>query len=265
MLKPMLACHALDSRPDLLYTLKYPLIVMPKHDGYRIRTISGSVLSRTGKRIKNRFIQKELTNLPANLDAEVVCMTNNVESFTYTQSCLNSFDGEFQYNVYVFDSFENPESPYMTRLGDCLKLCPERTSAWSTAKNASEVFEKEAHYLCNGKEGVILRSLDGVYKFGRTTLHEGSYLSFKRSCTDNAFVIGYKQQMVSGNTPVDKLGSFECTMLDGVTCDVGSGFTDAQRTQLWKERDTLIGREIEYKYQSSEYTKRRFPVFVRFV
>lgn len=52
--------------------------------------------------------------------------------------------------------------------------------------------------------------------------------------------------------------------VDGVSVDIGSGFTDEQRDWLWNSCDP-VGSLVEIKYQ--EKTKDgslRFPVFLKF-
>ena len=64
-----------------------------------------------------------------------------------------------------------------------------------------------------------------------------------------------------------KLGALVCKYYDN-TVKVGSGFSDEERLNLWKDRDELVGKIIIYPLQSSHRTVKRsglkslqFPTF----
>ena len=59
-----------------------------------------------------------------------------------------------------------------------------------------------------------------------------------------------------------KLGSIlvDC---NGVEVNVGSGFKDDQRTEIWANRDSYLGMTAECRYQEmTEDGSLRFPTFV---
>ena len=45
--------------------------------------------------------------------------------------------------------------------------------------------------------------------------------------------------------------------------EVGSGFSDNDRMAFWKDREHLIGKYAEVKYQEATKDSLRFPVFLR--
>ena len=55
----------------------------------------------------------------------------------------------------------------------------------------------------------------------------------------------------------------------GNTVNVGSGYSDRQRTEIWNNREDIIGRIIEVKYKEITKDKNtgleslQFPVFVQ--
>ena len=73
-----------------------------------------------------------------------------------------------------------------------------------------------------------------------------------------------KAGIVTGN----ELGSIDVKDIKtGVQFSIGSGFTSAERLQLWKERKALIGKIVRYQFNETakESTgKPRFPVFLGF-
>ena len=51
----------------------------------------------------------------------------------------------------------------------------------------------------------------------------------------------------------------------GIEFNVGSGFTEEQRIQLWDIKEDLIGSVIKYKYFAiGVKDKPRFPIFLGF-
>ena len=61
-----------------------------------------------------------------------------------------------------------------------------------------------------------------------------------------------------------KLGSV-IVDFEGVEVQVGSGFSDALRDQIWEDPENFIGRVIEVRYQEETPDgSLRFPTFVCF-
>jgi DNA ligase-1 len=262
----MLADHTLDGGNEAsLALLKFPKVVLPKYDGVRIHIDNGRVKSRTGKLIPNRFLQRELSILPHGLEGEIVVGGN----FADTTSAVRSHDKEgFDYTLYLFDDSSKDYgfgarylSLYNT-LSDLLS--PKLLLADSTiCCDLEELLQLEDFYTSKGMEGIIIRDPDMLYKEGRATFKEQSYLSMKRHITAEARVIGYRCKQ-EDSRPVDTLGAFDLITHDGIEFGCGSGLTDDLRSQLWADKDNLIGKTVEYKYQKSEQTAPRFPVFLRF-
>lgn len=68
-----------------------------------------------------------------------------------------------------------------------------------------EVYEQQC--LARGFEGVMIRSFDGPYKFGRSTVKEGYLLKAKRHITAEAEIIGFEELMHNDNEAFkDELG-----------------------------------------------------------
>lgn len=268
MKKAMLADHTLDGgNEDSLALLKFPKLVLPKYDGIRIHADSGKVRARSGKLIPNRFLQRELSILPAGLEGEIVVN----DSFSETTSAVRSHDKEgFNYKLYLFDdsSFKNSFMQRFLSLYSTLYDRPEPcvkvfVSDGTLVHTLDELLQLEDYYTSLGMEGIIIRDPDAHYKEGRATFKEQSYLSMKRYLTAEAKVVGYRCKQEDGR-PVDTLGALDLLSDKGVEFGCGSGLTDDLRSQLWADKDNLIGRTVEFKYQKSEQTAPRFPVFLRF-
>ena len=134
-----------------------------------------------------------------------------------------------------------------------------------------------------GYEGAIFRDPKGGYKFGRST--RGMMAKLKMFQDDEAEIIGFQEQMSNqnpakknalgrterstakaGKVPAGKLGKFECRDLkSGIEFEVGTGFTDKQRKDYWRDRQVYVGMILKYKHQpSGALAKPRFPGFLGF-
>jgi len=272
----MLADHTLDGGDvAALDLLAFPKLVLPKYDGVRIHIDNGKVKSRTGKLIPNRFLQRELSTLPHGLEGEIVVNDN----FADTTSAVRSHDKEnFDYRLYLFDDNSRASSPYQDRFLNLYNILVRLDLIGTFAKspeykvlvsdstmvsNLDELLQLEDYYTSIGMEGIIIRDPNAKYKEGRATFKEQSYLSMKRYMTAEAKVIGYRCKL-EDDRPVDTLGALDLITDKGVEFGCGSGLTDDLRSQLWADKDNLIGKTVEYKYQKSKQTAPRFPVFLRF-
>jgi DNA ligase-1 len=106
-----------------------------------------------------------------------------------------------------------------------------------------------------GYEGAMVKSPDAVYKFGRSK----HMLKVKSFHDIDLEVIGFKE---GTGKHVGKLGSIlvDCK---GVEVNVGSGFNDEQRVEIWENRERYLGMTAECRYQEmTEDGSLRFPTFV---
>lgn len=273
--KLMLADHTLDGglHQD---KITFPKLVLPKYDGIRVYIQGGRAYSRSGKLVPNSWLHTQLKHLPNGVEGEVVVNGN----FADTTSCLRSYDkSHYDFKLYLFDNVAL-DDVYSERLLSLYNILTSRGLFTSTddqyvvygsvdvaestfVETLDELLQLESEYVSRGYEGVILRDPDAKYKFGRATFKEQSYLSMKRSMTDTAIIIGFKCKLEDG-APVDTLGALEL-MCNGVQFWCGSGLDDNTRAKLWAIQDELIGKSVEFKYQKSDQTAPRFPVFMRLV
>jgi DNA ligase-1 len=135
----------------------------------------------------------------------------------------------------------------------------------------------------------MVRSLTAPYKYGRSTAKEGGLVKVKRFEDSEALVVGVEERMHNGNeATVDHLGHTKRSThqanktgrgdLGALVCildphsainvrfNVGSGFTDAQRAELWAIRDQLPGRIVKFRHFAAAGVVEapRFPVFIGF-
>jgi DNA ligase-1 len=141
----------------------------------------------------------------------------------------------------------------------------------------------EAAKVEEGYEGIILRSPNAPYKFGRSTVREGYLLKVKRFEDSEAEIIGFDEEMFNGNEAqtnelgrtkrstaaqglVGKqtLGAFRVRdCVSGVEFSIGTGLTAAERQQFWDRQDDFRGKILKYKFFAvGVKVAPRHPVFL---
>lgn len=275
--------------------VKFPVIASPKIDGVRChidRDNYGNIvaLSRKNKPIPNRYVQslfahKEYLGCDGELTVGPITAP---DVFRKTTSGVMSVLGKPDVQFNVFDNHDS-ELRYDDRLAGL-----EINSEWwgeeriqvlshKIIKNYDELIQYEQKCLSKGYEGIIVRSLDGIYKEGRSTVKEGFLLKIKRFADAEATVIGFEELMHNANAlgndelgyskrssakegliPAGTLGALVVKM-DGITFNIGSGFDDKTRQEIWNNQNKYIGKLVTFKYfQTGMKDAPRFPCFKGF-
>ena len=131
----------------------------------------------------------------------------------------------------------------------------------------------------------MLRAPDGPYKYGRSTFNEGYLVKVKRFLDGEAVIDSCEELMHNANEKTlvrngkahrnskkegkvgrNMLGAYNVRDVHtGVEFSVGSGFTEAERMDLWDGANLNIGKVIKYRYFPSGSKERpRFPTFLGF-
>lgn len=273
--------------------LVYPVYASPKIDGVRAALIDGQLTSRSGKPIRNHYTQRFFQNKGLDgLDGELIVGEPTAkDAFRRTTSAVMSYDGCPRVDWYVFDCIEQ-DVRYADRLGRLRTFLKEPSTPTNVhlveqkvVKNESELLDYERSCLAQGFEGVMLRSPNGMYKQGRSTVKEGILLRLKRFEDSEAIVLEVVQQLHNQNEPVinelgytarstKKEGMIPAGVLGALVVrdiktkkefSIGTGFDLATRRELWKHRYSLPGKVVKYKYfPSGSKDLPRFPTFVGF-
>jgi DNA ligase-1 len=116
-----------------------------------------------------------------------------------------------------------------------------------------------------GFEGIMIKDINAPYECKRNTF----WMKWKPTITVDLEVIDVEEG--TGRNK-GRVGALVCSGQDDgkqITVNVGSGFSDADRDQLWLDRDMVIGKTCEIlcdvitQNQDGTYSLR-FPRFVRF-
>jgi DNA ligase-1 len=287
IVKPMLATAMSDYRE-----IRYPLLASAKLDGIRclIHPALGPV-TRKFKPVPNRHIRDMLNSVNAvGFDGELVSLNpdGTVRTFNECQSDIMSEDKLVDFKFLVFDDFTHPtvgfRYRYMQAQGRCRALPDEfEVVIHSEVGTPEALYRLHLSHMNQGYEGTMTRDPHAPYKNGRSTLRQEWLLKLKDFKDAEGEIIGFEERMSNRNTlerdevghakrssakaglvPADTLGSL-VLHTDWGTLSVGTGFDDALRAKVWRDRDNYLGRLVTFTYQpSGMQDKPRFPVFKGF-
>jgi DNA ligase-1 len=289
--KPMLSATVHKEELD---KLDYPLICSPKLDGIRclLHPTLGAV-TRSFKPVPNVYIREDLARLAGDqmLDGELLALDDDMEplDFNTTQSHVMTRGGQPSYTFAVFDCFEFPDQPFAERLGMAHGRVyginhPRVMAVTHTLIQDREEFEQRAlRYLEEGFEGTMIRSVEGPYKSGRSTLNQGWLVKYKEWSDAEGTVVGFEERMHNANEDqkdnfgyakrsshqenMVPMGTLGALILDTVWGElrVGTGFDDFMRDTIWHMQGGTLGKTVTFKYQPfGMQDKPRFPVFKHF-
>lgn len=272
--QPMLAVKA-----DL-ELIKYPCYISRKLDGIRCVIKDGVPYTRKLEDVPNLYIREKLKGLPE-LDGELMIPG---KGFHDVQSAVMSEDGEPDFKFHVFDNFIHPDAPFSQRIKLVRPPNPFVQTVWQSIVNSEEEL---LHYLdvfiAEGYEGVMVRSPESPYKFGRSTLKEGYLLKVKKFFDDEAVLVDIEEKMHNTNPKtLDKLGnskrsSHKAGKVPAGTSGVfialwngklirlgfGEGITDAHKLEFWINKEKYKGQKLTFRYQ--EISPKGEPRFGKFV
>lgn len=288
--KPLLAATIEDTSK-----LSYPVLVSKKLDGIRCMIIDGVVYSRSMKPIRSKVVQQLFGKPEYNgFDGELLYgdwaakdvfnVTTQVVMATELKECFSAD----KINLAVFDLTDS-QSNFQDRLkelSDRLWLIPDNRIlqvVHTKANNEADLLSLEQLWLNQGYEGIMVRSLTGTYKQGRSTLKDGILGKLKRFSDDEALVIGFEEKMHNTNEAktnelgrtqrsqaqegmvgAGTLGALVCTC-KGIQFTMGSGFNDTMRDEVWQNKEKYLGKLAKFKYFAiGMVDSYRFPIFQGF-
>lgn len=250
-------------------------IVQPKLDGVRVivhcSVDSVSILTRNGMTVSGyEEIESALSHIVFDgltLDGEILS-----SNFDETMEGLFAHKGNKKAVLHVFDMMSTKEfksktcyRKYSERYENYIDKCNQLMypviipvlGAEYTKKELTESIELlDILARDKGYEGLVVKGAESTYDFKRSY----AWIKYKNMHTEEFTVTGVK----GGTGKYDGMLGALTVDVNGVSVDVGSGFTDEQRDWLWNSCDP-VGALVEIKYQ--EKTKDgslRFPVFIKF-
>lgn len=287
-MKPMLAATV-----DDLADVKYPVYASPKLDGVRALVKGGRLYSRTLKPVPNKYVNELFARSSfSGFDGELIYGSPTAKDvYRQTVSVTGSDDKAEGRDVkfHVFDRWD-VKGPLTARLKNDLdrvdwgQLDGLVRVEQRLVKSAEELLQFETECLDAGYEGLILRSPDGLYKFGRSTVKQQGMMKLKRFVDSEFLLLRVVEEMHNANAakknalgrtersshqaglvPTGRAGALEVRDLkSGVEFSIGTGLNDEDRAWFWKHRAALEGKFVG-KYKSfliGVKDKPRFPVYL---
>ena len=288
---PLIKRPMLAGTPKDLSKIKFPVLASPKLDGFRCVKVIGKALSRSFKPIANTFVREYIEcNFPENIDGELM-LADSKATFNDISSAFRKHDGKPDFIFFAFDFIT--EAPFHERvelLNEVVaKAADPRLIALpqSLVYTLDELLKFEELCLKTGYEGVMVRSINGPYKEGRSTEKEGYLLKLKRFEDSEAEIIGFEEQLHNENekvvnelgkssrsshkenmVPAGTLGKFLVRDIHtGVEFKVGTGdgLTQHIRQDVWDNREAFLGTLVKYKFQPvGTKEKPRIPIWLGF-
>lgn len=278
-MKPLLAYTVEDTS-----TLKYPLFASVKLDGIRCLVIDSVAYSRNMKPIKNEYVQKCIGKPEYNgLDGELIVGDIFAKDcYRQTNSGVMSKDGEPDFGFYVFDRWDMENFKFETRYTNIPKLPFVEIVSQYEIESEADLLAYEQELLDRGAEGVMVRSVDGIYKNGRSTAKDGILGKLKRFSDAEYRIVGFVERMHNANEATrnelgyiersshkdnlvgrNDLGALVLETADGQKFNCGTGFDDALRAEIWANKDAYLGRMAKVKsFLIGVKDLPRFPVFI---
>ena len=284
---PMLAA-AVD-----LPKVQYPVLGFPKIDGIRAVIHDKRPLSRKLITLPNKFIQGFFSHEHfQGLDGEIVVgAPNDPLCIKHTTSGVMSQNGEPDFTFYVFDKWDARIPSFQDRLIEA-RMQIERVGAARVVPLEYQVLHREDDLLAYeqaqldlGYEGIILRSHNGLYKHGRSTVREGGLLKLKRFLDSEAEVLEVIEEQFNGNeAQKDNLGRTKRSSAKagksgkgragalrvrdihhGWEFEIGTGMNDNDKAEWWEwhTQGRPTARVVKYKYFPVGMQDRpRHPVYL---
>ena len=106
-----------------------------------------------------------------------------------------------------------------------------------------------------GWEGCVAKDITGIYE-GKRSKH---WIKFKKFMTIDVLCTG----IIKSNKNPDEIAAITFRYKNGKECKCGSGFTQKQRKEFFKNPQSIVGKIVELKYQEESVDGcLRFPTFI---
>ena len=268
----IMLCYPFEERRllDPKFQWKFPVIVQPKLDGERCRAINrdGKIIllsSECNEIISvphiNEQLQKIAHLLPYyELDGELYIhgwTFNEIHSVISRQSNSTRHILSELMQFHIFDHVSS--SPQISRIAalqdfhrEYLKN-PIKLVSSQVVYSLHDIMKSYNSFINEGYEGIIVRHISAPYVKKRSRF----MMKFKPKKDDYYKIVDINEAIsLDKKLPLDgrmlnMIGSFRCVGSDGTKFNIGAGkLTHQERWDLWKDRQSLIGKFAHVQYQN---------------
>lgn len=226
-----------------LAKIRFPVWASPKLDGMRCQFVNNDrLVTRTGKAIVGvRHILNFLIDRYPEMDGELM-----IPGLHFQQSLgqLRSHEDCPNAVFYVFDHInENMKFEERLKIIDNLKGQHSNIKVVKhvLVHNVDELMAMYDKCIGAGLEGLVVKTVGHKYEKTRSK----HWLKMKEVGSVDVRVVGYGE---GEGKYAGTLGAIIVQLDNGQTTNVGTGFSDAQRNQIWENRDTYLHRHAEIQY-----------------
>lgn len=150
------------------------------------------------------------------------------------------------------------EGSYL-RMGDRFPRYFENLPELYSGRDTSKIMTYLDQAITEGQEGIMINIYDALYEFKRSQ----NLLKVKKMNTLDLQIIGFEE---GGGRLAGTLGAILVRYKDGNVVKVGSGFTDQQREEIWKNQGKYLDAICEISYFEETTNAEggislRFPIF----
>jgi len=250
---PMLA-HSFEKHKK---RLSYPVCVQPKLDGVRCLAfwVNGKVMlmSRGGKEYNVPHISEALSKiLPEDFefDGEIYCHGMPRQTINSLVKKNVKASDQLEYWVYDIPTIKSStELPWDKRLRVLLTFHKFQSDGDKVryldtvfAGNETEMLMHHRTYVKAGYEGVIIRTLNGLYKYG---YRSRDLLKYKEFLDAEFEIVGFDE----GKGKFLGKIIWVCKTANGLTFQVVPQGTMEERAELYENASKYIGSMLTVKYQ----------------
>ncbi len=255
-----------ESRTVVMYTrngkelVNFPHIVKAFEDNMdnwgRSYVFDGEVVSKSFQSLMTMVHRK--SDIEAN-DARL-CLFDVVPLVEFKAGC--SVMGQRRRSSFLRENF----SKIFADSG-CIEIIPQKEFDLDVFTDEIEFKDYNREMVAAGYEGIMIKDPNGKWEGKRSVawLKQKPFIEVSLSVTAVEEGTGRNQ---------GKLGAIVCEGVDDgkrIVVNVGSGFTDDQRTEFWEAKDSLVGQVVEVRadaatqsQDSEDIWSLRFPRFLRF-
>lgn len=171
----------------------------------------------------------------------------------------------------LLKSFEHvfaKASTFAGLTGNCLvEVVPQKEIDLDSMVGQLEFKEFNADAIAAGYEGIMIKDPEALYECKRTT----SWLKQKPFIEVSLTVVDVEE---GTGKNAGRMGALVCEGVDDgdtIIVNVGSGFSDSDRDEIWQDKDAVVGQIVEIRadaktrsQDSEDVWSLRFPRFLRF-
>lgn len=249
---PMLAHKFIERKHDI----NYPAYVQRKLDGVRcfVEKIDENTIqytSREGESYNNTLQKNPMNNILLKKlevgdvrDGEIY---KHGWTFQKIVSLVKKYKPEtLELEYWIYD-IPKTDKTFEERFMSIKKPKALKFVETIIINSEKEVYEYHNKYVKEGFEGVIIRNLEGLYKFAARSKDLQKYKEF---FDDEFEIIGVNPEKQTINGKHYNAIMYECKTKDGGEFKVRPRGTLEDRTELMKIADSLIGEMLTVRYQA---------------